>query len=183
MRNREFISLVPDRSPHQVVGERVVMLPGISLEILTTRRIELKTWVLEGLNDPYWRLYVPTAGEASVWTGSGAQREETLLVPGKAYVISPRTTFSSHNPEGFGKWYVHFTLGPSADRAMAGVYPIVVTAAMDAALVELAAAGEAAHPWSSASLVIEGLRQLRRSGARAGSIRGWSARWSSCTPT
>jgi AraC-like DNA-binding protein len=157
----EFISLVPDRSPHQVVGERVVILPGISLEILTTRRIELEKWVLEELNDPYWRLYVPTAGEAVVWTGSGSQRVETRLVPGEAYIISPRTTFSSNNPEAFGKWYAHFTLGPSADRANPGIYPIEYTDPMRSALKILAESdGEQRHPWSSASLVVEALRQL-----------------------
>lgn len=154
----EFISLVPDRSPHQVAGERVVMLPGISLEILTTRRIELDRWVLDGLNDPYWRLYVPTTGQATVWTGTGADRKEWFLSPGGAFVIAPRTTFSSRNPMPFGKWYVHFTLGPSADRARPGIYPVALTASMRLALANLTE--ETRHPWSSASLVAEGLRQL-----------------------
>ncbi len=155
----EFISLVPDRSPHEVVGERVVMLPGITMEILTTRRIELDRWVLEELNDPYWRLYLPTTGEAAVWTGSGSGRIETRLVPGEAYLISPRTTISSRNPGPFGKWYVHFTLGPSADRARPGIYPIVVTGPMKSALAGCEGAATR-YPWSSASLVVEALQQL-----------------------
>jgi len=159
MQRSEFISLVPDRSPHQVEGERVVMLPGITLEILTTRQIELEKWVLDELNDPYWRLYIPTTGEASIWTGPG--REEVRLIPGSAYIISPRTTFSSHNPEAFGKWYVHFTLGPSADRATPGIFPIAVTGSMRSALADLTERHDApGYPWSSASLVIEALRQL-----------------------
>ena len=51
-RDPQFISLVPEGSPHQVIGERVVMLPGLTLEILTTRRIELDSWVLKGEQSP-----------------------------------------------------------------------------------------------------------------------------------
>lgn len=156
----EFISLVPERSPHRVVGERVVMLQGITLEILTTRRIELEYWVLHDLIDPYWRLYVPTAGEATVWAGEGAERVETRLLPGRAYLISPRTRFSSHAPVAFGKWYVHFTLGPGADRSTPGIFQIEMTAPMRSALDVLSSTGGEPYPWDSVGLVTEGLRQL-----------------------
>lgn len=160
MSRPKFISLVPARSPHQVVGERVVMHPGVTLEILTTRRIELERWVLDGLNDPYWRLYVPISGEATVWIGGGRDREETTLRPGKAYLIAPRTTFSSLNDVAFGKWYVYFNLGPGADLAPPGVYPIGITESMRSSLEILAANDAAPFPWASAGLVTEALRQL-----------------------
>jgi AraC-like DNA-binding protein len=159
----DFISLVPEGSPHRVVGERVVMLRGIDLNILTTRVIELETWVLCGLNDPFWRLYVPTAGEAEVWTGEEEEETATLLRPGEAYLIAPHTTLSSRNPESFTKWYVHFTLGAAGDRAMPGIYPVEMTAGMRAALEELeelGASGGEAFPWASAGLVAKALQQL-----------------------
>ena len=34
-------------------------LPGVTVDILTTRKIELQQWELRRLNDPYWRLYWP----------------------------------------------------------------------------------------------------------------------------
>ena len=47
-----FFSLVPDGSPHEVEGDREVMLPGMSLEILATRKINLRQWHLKNLIDP-----------------------------------------------------------------------------------------------------------------------------------
>lgn len=156
----DFISLVPKGSPHRVVGERVIMLPGITLEILTTRHIELEDWVLKGLNDPYWRLYLPSAGEAKVWTGDGVERREMQLLPGQAYLITPRTTFSSSNPVPFSKWYVHFTLGPAGDRATPGIFPVTMTEQMRVAMETLGRGDGEPFPWISAGLVSEGLRQL-----------------------
>ncbi len=159
MPSRNFISLVPDQSPHKVVGDRVVILPGTTIEILTTRCIELQQWILQGLNDPYWRLYLPTSGEALVWVGEDSDRIETRLLPGNAYIISPRTTFSSRNPVAFGKWYVHFTLGHGAGRATPGIFHIPMTAAMKSAFKDLKDSTRS-MPWTSVGLVAEGLRQL-----------------------
>jgi AraC-like DNA-binding protein len=159
----DFISLVPEGSPHRVVGERVVILPGIDLNILTTRVIELETWILCGLNDPFWRLYVPISGEAVVWAGEEEEETAMRLRPGEAYLIAPHTTLNSRNPEAFKKWYVHFTLGPAGDRAMPGIYPVVMTARMRAALEELGELGEnggEVFPWASAGLVAKALQQL-----------------------
>ena len=157
----KFISLVPEGSPHQVVGERVVMLSGITLEILTTRRIELDSWILKGLNDPFWRLYLPVSGQAIMWSGDDAVRTEITLEPGKAYLIPPRTTLHSWNPEPFSKWYVHFTLGPMGDRATPGIFPLDLTDQMAAALARLGEPPLAApFPWASAGLVSDALCQL-----------------------
>lgn len=160
-RDPQFISLVPEGSPHQVIGERVVMLPGLTLEILTTRRIELESWVLKGLNDPFWRLYVPAAGEAVVWAGEDGDRGESVrLLPDRAYLIPPRTTLHSTNPVPFSKWYVHFTLGPAGDRASPGVFPVSLTARMKAVLDQLKNDPAGPFPWVSAGLVAEALEQL-----------------------
>ncbi len=156
----KFISLVPEGSPHRVVGERVVMLPGITLEILTTRRIELDSWVLKGLNDPFWRLYLPVSGEAVVWSGDDGERTEIRLEPGKAYLIPPRTTLHSRNPAPFSKWYVHFTLGPTGDRATPGIFPLHLTDQMASALARLGRSPDVPFPWPSAGLVSEALCQL-----------------------
>ncbi len=155
----QFISLVPKGSPHRVVGERTVMLPSVTLEILTTRLIELDSWVLKELNDPFWRLYLPVSGSAQIWVGN-ATTERTELLPGGAYVIPPHTTISSENAESFSKWYVHFTLGPAGDRVRPGVFPVELTAEMSAALEQFAKAEKSSFPWSSASLVANALQQL-----------------------
>lgn len=52
-------SVVPIGAAHRVLGQRTVALPGVTLDILTTRKIELELWELRRLNDPYWRLYWP----------------------------------------------------------------------------------------------------------------------------
>lgn len=155
----EIISLIPANSKHRVKGERIVMLPGVRVDILSTRLIELEAWNLDGLNDPFWRLYLPVSGEAGVVTDSGGERVETRLRPGAGYLIPPRTTFSSSNTEPFSKWYVHFTLGHAGDRVLPGVYPVEITPAMDSQLERLRAAGDG-FPWFSAGLVAEALQQL-----------------------
>ena len=155
----QFISLVPKGSPHRVSGERTIMLPSITLEILTTRLIELESWVLEGLNDPFWRLYIPVSGSAKVWVGDDIG-SPTHLVPGVAYVIPPHTTINSENPESFSKWYVHFTLGPAGDRVRPGIFPVESTLQMLAALESLTKPENFNFPWSSAALVAEALQQL-----------------------
>jgi AraC-like DNA-binding protein len=157
---REFISLVPEGSPHRVAGERRVILRNISLQILTTRLIELNSWNLEGLNDPFWRLYSPVSGRAIVWAEMDSGEVETELIPGRAYLIPPRTTLRSTNPEPFSKWYVHFSLGLSGDRATPGVYPVELTESMQANLAKLPSLTEVPFPWISAALVAEALQQL-----------------------
>lgn len=151
-----FFSLVPDASPHQVEGEREVMLPGMSLEILATRKINLTKWNLEQLNDPYWRLYCPVEGRAVV-TVNEIEHE---LVPGNLYLIPPRTTISSHNPEPFSKWYVHFILGRSDLLSVPGLYTSPLDDVAAALLETLANAKGEPYNWESASLVIHALGKL-----------------------
>src|SRR5690606_38750593 len=45
-KRESFFSLVPEGSPHDVQGEREVMLPGMALEIFATRKIRLQQWNL-----------------------------------------------------------------------------------------------------------------------------------------
>ncbi len=156
----KIISLVPQEAPHRVVGERLVILSSLTLEIHTIRFIELESWALDGLNDPFWRLYLPNVGKAELWTGIGAERKTFQLVPGTAFLISPRTTISSTNPEFFSKWYVHFSLGQSGDRASPGVFPVNLTEQMQGVVDRLEGTKNAPFPWIAATLVAEALQQL-----------------------
>jgi AraC-like DNA-binding protein len=151
-----FFSLVPKDSPHEVEGERVVMLPGLSLEILATRKIRLRRWNLRQLLDPYWRLYLPVEGRAVV----SYDGEETVLEPGSLYLIPPRTAISSHNPLPFSKWYVHFVLGRSDLLSVPGVYRLPLDGVAEGFLRSLESAAGEPYNWESASLVVHALGKL-----------------------
>ncbi|MAS91584.1 MAG: hypothetical protein CMO55_00185 [Verrucomicrobiales bacterium] len=151
-----FFSLVPDDSPHEVEGDREVMLPGMSLEILATRKIHLRKWNLENLIDPYWRLYCPVEGSAVVTY----KENDFTLEPGNIYLIPPRTMFSSQNPEPFSKWYVHFVLGRSDLLSVPGIYSQPVDDIASQYLDTLAKAGGEPYNWESALLVIYSLTKL-----------------------
>ena len=154
-----FFSVVPEGTPHRIVGEREVMLPGIALEILTTRKIRLTRWELDQLNDPYWRLYCPVGGSASVQFNDNEDSLE--LTPGNLYLIPPRTTISSSNPHTFTKWYVHFVLGGSDFNSVPGVYELPVDPAAESMLSSLESlTGTESYTWEPASLVIHALSQL-----------------------
>lgn len=155
-KRESFFSLVPEGSPHEVEGEREVMLPGMSLEILATRKIRLRRWNLHQLVDPYWRLYCPVEGRAMV-RYDGA---ETVLAPGQLYLIPPRTPFSSNNPEPFTKWYVHFILGRSDLISVPGVYSQPLDAIAETFLESLASAKGEPYNWESAALVVHALGRL-----------------------
>ncbi len=155
-RRDSFFSLVPEGSPHEVEGEREVMLPGIALEILATRKIRLRRWNLRQLLDPYWRLYLPVEGRATV----DFEGVETILEPGKLYLIPPRTAFSSHNPQPFSKWYVHFILGRSDLLSVPGVYGHPLDAIGQGFLDSLDQARGEPYNWESAALVIHALGKL-----------------------
>jgi hypothetical protein len=86
-----ILSLVPAGSAHRVQGQRTVALPGVTVDILTTRKIELQQWELRRLNDPYWRLYWPVSEGGVVEIDGG----RTALKPGHVYLIPPHTTFST----------------------------------------------------------------------------------------
>ena len=151
-----FFSLVPQGSPHDVKGEREVMLSGISLEIHATRKSRVEQWNLKGLSDPYWRLYCPVEGKAIVCIGD----KELELVPGNLYLIPPRTSITSHNPEPFTKWYVHFILGRSDLLSVSGIYTQRIDEISQGFIDTLNDSKGEPCNWESASLVIHALGNL-----------------------
>lgn len=155
-----ILSVVPVGSAHRVQGHRSVALPGVTVDILTTRKIELQQWELRRLNDPYWRLYWPVQ-EGGVVEING---EVTELKPGMVYLIPPRTTFSTSTRHPFSKWYCHFSLGPLADRAAPGIHGFAAGAPHKALLRELmrlgASPGSVRFPWVSIQLVTEFVKKL-----------------------
>lgn len=158
--NDSILSLVPAGSAHRVQGQRTVALPGVTVDILTTRKIELQQWELRRLNDPYWRLYWPMndGGEVEI------DGVTTALKTGRVYLIPPHTTFSTATCRPFAKWYAHFNLGPTADRAAPGIYPLSITAHMRGHLNRLIKLGkeqqDARFPWSAIQLVVETVQEL-----------------------
>lgn len=162
---KKVISVVPEGQNHRVKGDRKVILPGVALEILSTRMIELTEWKLCGLNDPFWRLYIPIKGRAEVQYDADADSAGTIkLQPGKAYMIPPHTTlYSRIEKEPFHKWYVHFTLGQRGDRAVPGVYRVESTAKMQEVIESFSGRKPPLYPWESLTLVGEALSQLPNS--------------------
>lgn len=155
-----ILSVVPSGSAHRVQGNRSVALPGVAVDILTTRKIELQQWELRRLNDPYWRLYWPLE-EGGLVEINGTQ---TALTPGTVYLIPPHTTFSTTTQQPFSKWYAHFNLGPMADRAAPGIYSFPCTPALRTLLKELIKLGDDAEtprfPWASVLLVASVVQKL-----------------------
>lgn len=158
--NNSILSLVPSGSAHRVQGQRTVALPGVTVDILTTRKIELQQWELRRLNDPYWRLYWPTNDGGVVEIDGDA----SALKTGQVYLIPPHTTFSTTTTRPFTKWYAHFNLGPTADRAAPGIYPLPVTAHMRGLLKGLIKLGQQQQdvrfPWKAIQLVVEAVQEL-----------------------
>ncbi len=155
-----LLSVVPAGSAHRVQGHRSVALPGVTVDILTTRKIELQQWELRRLNDPYWRLYWPMESGGVIEIDG----TRTLLKPGTVYLIPPHTTFSTTTTRPFSKWYAHFSLGPVADRAAPGIYEFASTPHLRSllhGLVKLGAQpGSVRFPWVSIQLVAETVQRL-----------------------
>ena len=155
-----ILSVVPAGSAHRVQGHRSVALNGVTLDILTTRKIELEQWELRRLNDPYWRLYWPMQ-DGGVVEIDGMS---TSLKPGTVYLIPPRTTFSTTTRKPFSKWYCHFNLGPLGDRAAPGIYAFSATTTHKTLLNELIKLGakqqSVRFPWVSIQLVAEFVKKL-----------------------
>lgn len=155
-----LLSLVPGGTRHRVIGERTVALPGATVDVLTARKIELKTWELHRLSDPYWRYYWPLQAGGVI----EIEGRETLLTPGHLYLIPPHTPFSTRTLRPFSKWYAHFNLGAAADRAAPGLHCLPVTPAAEAgleALKKLAAQKPAPwFSWAAVSLVVEAIQRL-----------------------
>ncbi len=163
MKKDNILSLVPAGAAHRVQGERTVALPGVTVDILTTRKIELRQWELRRLNDPYWRLYWPVS-EGGVVEIDG---EKTALIPGYMYLIPPHTTFSTTTTKPFGKWYAHFNLGPVADRAAPGIHRFPTSKLMQGlipGLIKMSKEKVAVRfPWPTIQLVIAAVQCLPES--------------------
>ncbi|SKB06200.1 Helix-turn-helix domain-containing protein [Prosthecobacter debontii] len=158
LQETSVLSLVPAGAAHRVVGNRAVALPGVTVDILTTRKIELEQWELRRFHDPYWRLYWPL-GAGGIIEING---EETALQPGHVYLIPPHTTFSTRTRQPFAKWYAHFNLGPLADRAAPGIYQYPITAEMRSLMqkVTLPSSEKIRFPWHSILWVTEAVQCL-----------------------
>ncbi|OYW72026.1 MAG: hypothetical protein B7Z37_26135 [Verrucomicrobia bacterium 12-59-8] len=161
--NKNILSLVPTGSAHRVQGQRTVALPGVTVDILTTRKIELQQWELRRLNDPYWRLYWPVSAGGVVEISG----EKTQLEPGFMYLIPPHTTFSTTTSRPFSKWYAHFNLGPLADRAAPGIHRFPTNALMQSlipGLIKMSKEKVAVRfPWPTIQLVIAAVECLPES--------------------
>lgn len=155
---KPVLSLVPAGAAHRVVGNRAVALPGVTVDILTTRKIELDQWELRRFHDPYWRLYWPLIEGGVVEIGG----VETELLPGHLYLIPPHTTFSTSTRQPFAKWYAHFNLGPRADRAAPGIYRYPITEDMQRLMQRLVQPLDEKHrfPWHSILWVTEAVQCL-----------------------
>ncbi len=113
----------PPEMRHRIVGERSDDLPVRSIEVLMHRRVTLSQWVLQRASAPYWRLYWPLTGGASIIH----EGRRTALLPGRMYLIPPHTAFDSHAAKTFSKWYIHFTLRGSGRPPAPGVHAVSVT--------------------------------------------------------
>lgn len=159
MKKNNILSLVPAGSQHRVQGERTVALPGVTVDILTTRKIVLQQWELRRLNDPYWRLYWPVSEGGVVEIGG----EMTALTPGYMYLIPPHTTFSTTTTRPFTKWYAHFNLGPVADRVAPGIHCFPTSTLMRnllGGLIKLAKREDLRFPWPTIQLVMTAVQCL-----------------------
>jgi AraC-like DNA-binding protein len=154
---QDLVSIVPTDSAHRVHGRRTVSYPSITVDILSTRKIELHEWELRRFTDPYWRLYWPmTAGGVVEIDG-----QATPLTPGYMYLIPPNTIFSTTMRRRFTKWYAHFKLGRLADRATPGIYRFAANEEMKTIVTQLDDGTPQAHfPWLTIAFVSQALRCL-----------------------
>lgn len=152
-----LLSVVPRDSAHRVLGRRTVSYPSVTVDILTTRRIELREWELRRFTDPYWRLYWPLSAGGVVEING----VKMALMPGNLYLIPPHTIFSSTMRQPFSKWYAHFKLGRLADRAIPGIYRFAATPELHHTVSQLGNADPAVRfPWHTVQFVAEALRLL-----------------------
>lgn len=154
---QSFLSVVPSGSAHRVQGRRTISYPGVAVDILATRKIQLLEWELRRFTDPYWRLYWPLSAGGAV----EIKEQITPLLPGHLYLIPPHTIFSTTLRCPFSKWYAHFTLGRLADRAAPGIYHFPATPAIREIVGQLSGGDPAGRfPWLTIQFVAEALRLL-----------------------
>lgn len=153
-------SVVPSGSEHRVQGRRTVSYPSVTVDILSTRKIELHEWELRRFTDPYWRLYWPLSPGGIVEING----ELTPLTPGNLYLIPPNTVFSTTMRKRFSKWYAHFKLGRLADRAAPGIYRFSATEEMKATVAQLDENdSQLRFPWLTIAFVSQALLLLPES--------------------
>ena len=150
-------SVVPSGSAHRVQGRRTVSYPSVTVDILTTRKIELHEWELRRFTDPYWRLYWPLSAGGVIEIDG----QTTLLTPNHVYLIPPHTVFSTTMRKRFSKWYAHFKLGRLADRATPGIYRFAATDEMTQVVSQLSESDHTDRfPWLTIQFVTQALRLL-----------------------
>ena len=150
-------SVVPSGSAHRVQGRRTVSYPSVTVDILTTRKIELHEWELRRFTDPYWRLYWPLSAGGVIEIDG----QTTLLTPNHVYLIPPHTVFSTTMRRRFSKWYAHFKLGRLADRATPGIYRFAATDEMTQVVSHLSESDHTERfPWLTIQFVTQALRLL-----------------------
>lgn len=153
-------SVVPPESAHRVQGRRTISYPSITVDILSTRRIELHVWELRRFTDPYWRLYWPVTSGGVVEING----HSTPLKPGFVYLIPPHTVFSTTMTRRFTKWYAHFKLGRLADRAAPGIYRFPTSSDMKEIVTQFEANDADTHfPWLTIAFVTKTMRLLPES--------------------
>jgi AraC-like DNA-binding protein len=158
--HQDLLSVVPSGSEHRVQGRRTVSYPSVTVDILSTRKIELHEWELRRFTDPYWRLYWPLSMGGVVEING----QPTPLTPGSLYLIPPNTVFSTTMRKHFSKWYAHFKLGRLADRAAPGIYSFQATEEMRAVVEQLDDYGtHLRFPWLTIAFVSQALQLLPES--------------------
>ena len=156
----ELASVVPAGTVHCVQGRRTMSYPSVTVDILSTRKIELHEWQLRRFTDPYWRLYSPVSTGGIV----DIDGQSTTLTPGYLYLIPPNTVFSTTLKRPFTKWYAHFKLGRLADRAVPGIYRFTAAPEMRAIVKQLNESEAVTHfPWLTIAFVSQALRLLPES--------------------
>ncbi|MDB6070531.1 MAG: Helix-turn-helix protein [Verrucomicrobiales bacterium] len=152
-----FHSVVPRDSAHRVQGKRTDSYPGVMVDILATRKIELHEWELRRFTDPYWRLYWPLSAGGIVEIDGVTMP----LLPGFVYLIPPHTVFSTTMKERFSKWYAHFKLGRPAGRALPGIYRCDPSPELLHTVSQLGIADpDPGFPWLTVQFVGQALRLL-----------------------
>lgn len=94
-----------------------------NIRILLCRLDVIDHWKYLNLSAPFWRIYANFNKGASVTYG----KNQYLLEPGKFFLISPDTEFSSGNDNPFEHFYLHFQAGEPYDFCPGKIYSFDIT--------------------------------------------------------
>jgi len=89
-----------------------------NIRILLCRLEVIEHWKYLNLSAPFWRIYANFNKDASITSG----KEKYLLEPGKFFLISPDTEYSSDHDNPFEHFYVHFQAGEPYDFCPGKIY-------------------------------------------------------------